>query len=149
MSHAHAAYLISPYPPQIKLQPLNGLDATSLAEFLDYTAVDSIRFDANHTLYFDDEGLHDGIDHYFTLEGHSDPLVGKLLIIANSSNAPLIQMKEVANRFKLYRPVIDPVMKSSRAIIDDLVLFTNTVDRFEARIASFDIDVIDQKDPFA
>lgn len=146
MSNGHLAYAISPYPGQIRVQPFTDFTTASLTEFLECSAVDSFPFDGDHTLYFDDEGLQDGIDHYFALAGHTDPLVGKLLITANHGDRPLLSMREVVLRFNLFRPVIDPVIKSSRVLRNDLILFTNTVDRFEARIAQFDIEIVENGD---
>mgnify|MGYP001430075340 CR=1 FL=1 len=148
MDNSCIVYVLDPVLAQFRAQLVPELSPDAIREIIECTAVDSIPFDSEHTLYFDDEGLRNGLSHYTMLDGFPDPLIGKLLLAASSARnkAPLIPIGEAAARFHSYRPVIDPVIRSDRISRNDVTSFISAVEGFTARIERYDLKIVEQKD---
>jgi hypothetical protein len=60
------------------------------------------------TLYVDDEGLINGTDYGFTIEGYADPLMGNGLILGTRSNGDSrdtdLTVEEVCKMVRILRP---------------------------------------------
>lgn len=138
------AYVLDPYLAVLRQSELSDrAELTAIEAEIGCDAVDSIRYDADHTLFFDDSGLRDGITHYTRLEGYPDPLVGKLVLLHSDSNEqkPTLSMQDVLARFQCYRAVMDPIIKTSSTVTADLTNFISGVTGFTLRIEQFSIAI--------
>ncbi|WLE00563.1 hypothetical protein PX860_27155 (plasmid) [Agrobacterium leguminum] len=141
MRTRHTIYVITPADGFIWVRHISSFSNSALGKEIGCQGVSSLPVEGEHIVYYDDEGLRDGIDHYFQLEGHPDPLVGKLLIASTRFDRPTLSLESIASKFTLYKPVIDPIIKSTQTVVDDLRLYINGVDGFSARIISVDIQI--------
>ena len=76
------AYVLDPQMAvfrQAKLSEGEGFKA--IKNEIGSDAIDTLHLDSDHSLFFDDEGLRGSITHYTMLEGHPDPLAGRLLLL--------------------------------------------------------------------
>src|SRR5690606_11142997 len=108
-------------------------------------AVDTVAFDRQHTVYFNDEGLQNGISHYITIHGQPDPVVGVLVLLANpetGSRKPLIPIENAVSAFSLYRPVMDPIVTAARASHGDVTTFVSAIEGFATRTECFPLQVV-------
>jgi len=131
------AYVLDPYLAVFRQSELsNRTERAAIEAEIGCEAADSIRYDADHTLFFDDGGLRDGITHYTMLEGYPDPLVGKLVLLHSdfSEQKPTLSMQRALARFQCYRAVMDPIIKTSSTVKDDLTNFITGVSEFKLRI---------------
>ena len=69
------------------------------------------------TLYVDDEGLINGTDFGFSIEGYQDPLFGNGLILGSRSNGDSkdtdLTLEEVANSVRCFRKVGRMLIRSA------------------------------------
>jgi hypothetical protein len=138
----NTGYLLDPTTAQIKRTPIRELSAQCLRKLVECEALGTLSFDASHTLYFDDEGLVDSLSHYMLLDGHPDPLIGKVFLLANDAAAPAISMADVIARLNLYKPVIDPVLKASSTTHADIVYYISAIEKFVPRIQHHPIEIV-------
>lgn len=140
-------YILDPHRAQFRIECVRDLTEAAIEQLTQSDSVDSIAFDGEHALYFDDCGLKEGISHYTLLEGYPDPLVG-ILVLAPRKGAPAlrptISLAEAAARFQLFRPVMDPIIKSSRISKGDMTSYISAVDSFTARIEQVPLQIIDR-----
>jgi hypothetical protein len=135
------AYLIDPDTSKICKKFFRRNQGAFIADAIDCDVVDVITFDGAHSLYFDDAGLRNGLNHYMMLDGYPDPLIGKLLLLSNSAEEPSVSMLEVAGRIQLFKPVLDPVIVATLFEADDVVFHISAVEKFTSRIERFAITV--------
>jgi hypothetical protein len=128
----NTGYLLDPTTAQIKRTPIRELSAQCLRKLVECEALGTLSFDASHTLYFDDEGLVDSLSHYMLLDGHPDPLIGKVFLLANDAAAPAISMADV----------IDPVLKASSTTHADIVYYISAIEKFVPRIQHHPIEIV-------
>lgn len=138
----NTGYLVDPTTAQIRRVPIRELSPQCLRNLVDCEALGTLSFDADHTLYFDDEGLVDSLNHYMLLDGHPDPLIGKVLLLANERAAPTISMAEMIARLNLYKPVLDPVLKAAATTRADVVYYLSAVEKFVPRIQRHIINIV-------
>ena len=145
MTDRYTAYVLDPVQAQFKAQLLPDVELNTIRTILGVEAVDTFAFDGQHTVYFDDEGLQNGLTHYITVQGQPDPVVGFLVLLANAdsgSRRPLMPIEDAASAFSLYRPVMDPIFSAVRASHGDLTTFVSAVEGFETRIERFPLRVV-------
>jgi hypothetical protein len=150
MAGIRTVYLLDPESALFQAITITVGDESAIINELGCEAVDFFRFDEQHTLFFDDEGLRAGISYYTIVDGFPDPLGGKLLLAADEDEdgaAPHLELREAVVRFHCFRAVMDPIIVSSQSLRDDLVSFVSAVKGFATRIEPVDIEVIDHHSP--
>lgn len=150
MAGTSTVYLLDPQNALFEAIEIEVGDHDAITWELECESADSLPFDENHTLYFDDAGLRAGISHYTILDGYPDPLGGKLLLAANDAEegaAPYMDLAEALNRFHCFKPVMDPVIETSSDFRDDVVSFISGVTQFNTRIVQIEIKVLDFRSP--
>jgi len=111
------AYLIDPKTATIRRVTIEAkYPLKEIYALLECSTVDIVSVDANHAIYLDDNGLHDGLECYTMLEGYAPPLAGRLLYlgtdIKGNTASPDETMEAVAQRLHVFRPVLDPVFQT-------------------------------------
>ncbi|KAB0566156.1 hypothetical protein [Brucella pituitosa] len=116
---------------------------TEIKKAIDCESVDAILLDGEHVLYFDDEGLKPGIDNYTIIEGHPDPLVGKILIMHRELEESVLfaDPQEILSKLRSYRPVVDPIIQIVETGSENITTFLSAVNGFTARIVEIDLVV--------
>lgn len=114
-----------------------------IKEMIDCESVDAIFFDSDHVLYFDDDGLKRGVDHYTMVDGHPDPLVGKLLIMHRELECSvLFTSPEIfLAKLRCYKPVLDPVIETVETVDGNVTKFLSAVTGFDTRIVEVKVSV--------
>src|SRR5690606_15353171 len=120
------AYVLDPQMAvfrQAKLSEGEGFKA--IKNEIGSDAIDTLHLDSDHSLFFDDEGLRGSITHYTMLEGHPDPLAGRLLLLADDPDEkqPGLSMEKALARFRCYRAVLDPVFETTNAPTKEGMVF--------------------------
>lgn len=137
MGKHREVYLLDPHLECLFILNVKELiTAAEIKTLIGSDSVDVLGFDSDHLIYFDDEGLRSGINHYTMLEGHPDPLVGKLLIAHRdlTRSVVFISPVEFLARLRCYKPVIDPVIESIETKYGHLTTFISAVTGFQTRI---------------
>jgi len=142
MSKNRLVYILDPSAAEFRSVDLPDLSLTTIKEALGYDAVDTVKFDTDHVIFYNDNGLQHGISHYIRLSGHPDPFVGRILLASSGDADPLLSAQDACARFALYKPVMDPVVTSSRASNGDHTTFISTVEGFDTRIEQFELAVV-------
>lgn len=145
MAEGRIIYLLDPAQAAFRAVEVSMLGTEVISAYLGCAAADSIRFDECHLLFFDDEGLRDGISHYTTIEGYPDPLGGRLILASSNdliASGPLISMEAALSRFRCYRSVMDPIIERSCVSNGDIVSFISTVSGFRTRIEPVGIRIV-------
>lgn len=130
-------FILDPALAQIRVVNVTDLSDLSIRLALSCDAVDSMPFDDVHALYFNDEGIHSGISHYILMAGHPDPIVGPALLAPRPGLGlarPMLLPQTAAVRFRLFRPVMDPIITSKRMSVGDTTTFVSAVQGFNTRI---------------
>ncbi|WP_339760438.1 hypothetical protein [uncultured Hoeflea sp.] len=143
MTTTLTAYLIDPEACLIRPTEMQSLNNSLIADVIDCDAADFLMFDTVHSLYFDDTGLRNGLTHYMMLQGHADPLAGKMLLVRNAGPQPAISMQEVAARISLFKPVLDPVIVTKCIEHDDVSYHVSAVEEFKPRLELFVLTIED------
>ena len=145
MKQDRIVYVLDPVLATLAITRLpDGDEIVAYKEIIGCDGVDDVRFDRTHSLYFNDEGLVDGITHYAMLEGHPDPLVGRL-IIASTDKArpkPTVLANTIISRISCYRAVMDPVIETTEAVSEGMTTYVSAVTGFTLRIAPVSIRTI-------
>lgn len=136
------AYLIEPEQGTMKSCRIDSASAKCLLELSGHKALDRLRFDENHWLYFDDEGLRDGVTHYLAVDGHPDPLIGSVALVSTEEAAPRIAMQEALSRFRCFRAVMDPVIESTHTIVNNIETYVSSVKSFHPRVEEYSLVVV-------
>lgn len=137
MGKHREVYLLDPYLECLFVLDVEDLiTAAEIKNLIGSDSVDVIGFDSDHLIYFDDEGLRSGINHYTMLQGHPDPLVGKLLISHRdlTRSVVFISPLEFLDQLTCYKPVIDPVIESIETKEGRLTTYISAVTGFQTRI---------------
>lgn len=145
MAEGRRIYLLDPAQAEFRAVEVSVLGMDVISAHLGCIAADSIRFDECHLLFFDDEGLRDGISHYTTIEGYPDPLGGRLILASSNeviASGPLISMEAALSRFRCYRAVMDPIIEQSCVFNGDVMSFISTVSGFRTRIEPVGIRIL-------
>jgi hypothetical protein len=145
MTGRYTAYVLDPILARFTTQLLPDVRSNTIKNILGVEAVDTVAFDHQHTIYFNDDGLQNGITHYITIQGQPDPVVGVLILLANpdtGSCKPLIPIEDAASAFGLYRPVMDPIVTATRASQGDVTTFISTIEGFSTRTERFPIHIV-------
>lgn len=64
----HTIYAITPADGFIRVRHISSFSDSTLRKEIGCQGVSSLHVEGEHIVYYDDEGLRDGIDHYFQLE---------------------------------------------------------------------------------
>lgn len=145
MVEGRTFYLLDPAQAVFCAIEVSTLGAGIINAYLGCEAADSIRFDERHLLFFDDEGLRNGISHYTAIEGYPDPLGGRLILAPGNdliASRPLISMEKALARFRCYRSVMDPIIDQLCVSKDDVVSFISAVSGFRTRIEPVSIRIV-------
>ncbi|MCM2476100.1 hypothetical protein HGO38_21725 [Rhizobium sp. CG5] len=146
MRRRKTVYLLDPFLATLRRAAISDKrEAEDIKTLIGCDGVDAVAFDEAHSVYFDDVGLNVGITGYTTIDGHADPLGGRLVITHNDAyqNAPAISLEACVLRLNVFRAVMDPIIDTSRAETGELITFISVVTGFRLRIASVMIEIID------
>lgn len=81
---------------------------TDIYKHCGYETFTCVGLGKGETLYVDDEGLINGTDYGFTIEGYSDPLMGNGLILGTTasgdSKSTAFSVEEVMKKVRILRP---------------------------------------------
>lgn len=138
-------FILDPDLGQLRVVSIFDLSDISIRLALCCDAVDNMPFDDSHTLYFNDEGIHSGISHYILMAGHPDPIVGPALLAPRPGLGlarPTLLPQMAAARFRLFRPVMDPIITSKRVCVGDMTTFVSAVEGFNTRIEEVSFEVV-------
>lgn len=137
-------YLLDPEKGAIKSCRIDSRSEHCLSELSGHKALDRFRFDESHWLYFDDEGLREGVTHYIAVEGYPDPLVGRVVLVGAGENQPepRISMRDALTRFRCFRAVMDPVIESTHTIVNEVETYVSHVKSFQPRIEEYPLTII-------
>lgn len=137
-------YILDPYLAIFRSAAICGRDIVSeIRQLVGAAGIDSFALDHDHSLYFDDAGLKDGITHYSMVDGHPDPLVGRLIIASSGDTVtPTLSAQTALSRIHCYHPVMDPVIEKSRSETGQITVFLSAVTGFKLRIAPLEISIV-------
>ncbi|WP_127071505.1 hypothetical protein [Pelagibacterium lentulum] len=144
MSDNQIAYLLDPEIATIRkvqLSTVNFYKSIKLA--LGHDVVDCTKFDEKHLIFFDDNGLKEGITHYVSIKSLPDPYVGKIIFAAGNIEwtAPKISMSDILKRLTCYHSVLDPIVETSARTHGNVTSYISAVAGFKARIVPFEIKI--------
>jgi hypothetical protein len=81
---------------------------TDIYKHCGYETFTCVGLGNGETLYVDDEGLINGTDYGFTIEGYSDPLMGNGLILGSTasgdSKSTALSVEDVLAKVRILRP---------------------------------------------
>lgn len=108
------AYLLDPETTIFRAVELpTGISFKPIYDLIGCRLIEVVRFDERHSLFVDEEGLHDGLTAFTIFEGYPQPLAGKLVLVGGDGSepyhSPLISLEDASPHFKCCRPVLDPV----------------------------------------
>ena len=109
------AYLLDPASATIRPVAIDQEDALeSFYKIIGCRLVERLWLvDEKHVVYFDEEGMLNATTGLWTLRGgDSTPVAGRAIIVGDDGEggdmAPTVSMKTLAERFKIFRPVVVP-----------------------------------------
>lgn len=137
-------YLLDPEQGMMKSCQIDSKSERCISKLSGHRALDRLKFDENHWLYFDDEGLRDGVTHYLAVEGHPDPLVGRVVLVNSEEKelSPKILIHEALTHFRCFRAVMDPIIESTHTIVNEVETYVSSVKGFRPRIEEYPVTVI-------
>ncbi|MAY64081.1 MAG: hypothetical protein CML29_17900 [Rhizobiales bacterium] len=149
MKQGRIIYVLDPYSATLATVTIPDNDESgAYRRIIGSDGVDRVQFDRNHSLYFDDEGLADGITHYTMVDGHSDPMVGRLVIASDDAalSAPSLSAQSVLDRISCFQAVMDPVIRTTEATSEGMTTYVSAVSGFNFRVAPVTIRIRDDKE---
>lgn len=112
------AFLLDPAAATIRTVLLNKTEViASLYRLIGCSRVDRLWLNDRHVVYFDDEGMLGSVTGLFTIRDHdASPVAGRAIIVADDGEggdtSPILSIEAVAERFRIFRPVITPELVS-------------------------------------
>lgn len=147
MERDNTVYILDPATARLLVLGLPQIDMSLIKEVLGYGAVDTLRLPSGHLIYFHDNGLQQGVTHYISIAGQPDPLVGRILLVAHADGDEEVFMssQQAHAMISLFRPVMDPIITSSRASSADRTTFVSAVEGFQTRIERVHVEIVSQQ----
>lgn len=136
---SHTCYLLDPETTLFCAVTLpRGISFKPIYELIGCRLIELVRFDERHSLFVDEEGLHDGLTAFTIFEGYPQPLAGKIALVGGDGGepytSPLISLEDAAAHFKCCRPVLDPVFATSDEKTPGGIIIAGPLMGLQARI---------------
>ena len=99
--------------------------------------IETLHYDDRHVIFFDEDGLRNGLAAFTTLDGHPQPLAGKLALACHEAEpfaTPLLSIGDVAKRFQCARPLLDPVFDTEQGSTESGIAVRTKLRGFQTRI---------------
>lgn len=135
----NTAYLLDPettiFKP-VELPVSTGI--RPIYELIGCRLLEVVRFDERHTLFVDEEGLHEGLTAFTIFEGFPQPIAGKIVLVGGDGRepytSPLISLEDAAKHFKCCRPVLDPVFAKADELSSGGIIIAGALAGLQCRI---------------